>query len=48
MNTDFDYTGYKIEYSNILSGLTQEKIEKEIVDKLTQMIVIGERKYNYL
>jgi cell division protein FtsI/penicillin-binding protein 2 len=48
-NTDnFDYTGYNIAYQDILSGFTIEKIEEKITKTLDQMIVIWERKYNYL
>lgn len=44
----FDYTGYNIAYANVLSGFTQSKIEDTINQRLHDMIVIGERKYNYL
>ena len=45
---NFDYTGYYIDYANILSGFTQDKIEEKIITQLTKMIVIWERKYNYV
>jgi glutamate-1-semialdehyde aminotransferase len=45
---NFDYTGYTIEYEKILSGFIQDKIEEKIITQLTKMIVIGERKYNYV
>jgi hypothetical protein len=37
---NFDYTGYYIDYANILSGFTQDKIEEKIITQLTKMIVI--------
>lgn len=44
----FDWSWYNIQYQEILSGITKEDIEKRISDRLDEMIVIGDRKYNYL
>jgi cell division protein FtsI/penicillin-binding protein 2 len=44
----FDWTGYNIKYNDILSWFTQTKIEEIISQQLDKMIVIWERKYNYL
>ncbi len=44
----FDWTGYTLQYQNILSGTTKELLEQKISNQLDKMIVIGDRRYNYL
>ena len=45
---NFDWTGYDMKYQEVLSGFTRVKIEEEITQRLQDMIVIGDKKYNYL
>ncbi|AKH32382.1 Stage V sporulation protein D [candidate division SR1 bacterium Aalborg_AAW-1] len=44
----FDWTGYNAQYQEILSGMAKEQLEEKISQRLDSMIVVGDRKYNYL
>lgn len=44
----FDWTWYNVQYQDILSGITKEDIERKIGERLNEMIVVWDRKYNYL
>ena len=45
---NFDWTWYNFQYKEVLSGFSKNKIEAKIIKRLDEMIVIGDKQYNYV